>query len=421
MNLFGGVIPITGITFLMFSIFAIIAVGFALGRITIKGISLGDAGVFLVALLFGCLFYGVLDSQLTVKLGLVSVSYISNALKSVENLGLILFVTSVGFIAGPKFFGNFKKNFKSYVVLALVVIISGGLAAAGCILFGRTVIGAENPDELTAMVVGILAGALTSTPAFSASKEAVGSALESTVATGYGIAYIFGVIGVVLFVQLIPKIVRANMDVEREKLLASSAPTEKNEAKKKTGKLFEIDGHGFAAFALAAIIGTFVGMIKIPLTSAGLSGTCFSLTTTGGCLLTSLVFGHFSHVGPVSIMPKDDTLKIFKELGLILFLAGAGVAGGAKFVDLFKPEYFIYGIIMTILPMIVGYFFAKYVLKLSLLNNLGSLTGAMTSTPALGTLIGVSKTDDVASAYAATYPIALITVVLVSQLIVILL
>ena len=65
MNLFGGVIPITGITFLMFSIFAIIAVGFALGRITIKGISLGDAGVFLIALLFGCIFYEALDSQLT--------------------------------------------------------------------------------------------------------------------------------------------------------------------------------------------------------------------------------------------------------------------------------------------------------------------------------------------------------------------
>ena len=421
MNLFGGVIPITGITFLMFSIFAIIAVGFALGRITIKGISLGDAGVFLVALLFGCLFYGALDSQLTVKIGLISESYTSSALKIVENLGLVLFVTSVGFIAGPKFFGNFKKNFKSYVVLALVVILAGGLAAAGCILFGRTVIGTDNPDELTAMIVGILAGALTSTPAFSASKEAVGGALESTVATGYGIAYIFGVIGVVLFVQLVPKIVRANMDVEREKLLASSsASAEKNETKNKAGKIFEIDGHGFAAFALAAIVGIFIGMIKIPLTSAGLSGTCFSLTTTGGCLLTSLVFGHFANIGPVSIMPKENTLKIFKELGLILFLAGAGVAGGAKFIELFKPEYFIYGMIMTIVPMIAGFFFAKYVLKLSLLNNLGSLTGAMTSTPALGTLIGVSKTDDVASAYAATYPIALISVVLISQLLVIL-
>jgi putative transport protein len=44
----------------------------------------------------------------------------------------------------------------------------------------------------------------------------------------------------------------------------------------------------------------------------------------------------------------------------------------------------------------------------------------MTSTPALGTLIKVSKTEDVAAAYAATYPIALIAVVLVSQFLVIL-
>ena len=101
-------------------------------------------------------------------------------------------------------------------------------------------------------------------------------------------------------------------------------------------------------------------------------------------------------------------------------IVGAGIAGGAEFIELFKFSYFIYGMIITIVPMIAGYLFAKYILKLSMLNNLGSLTGAMTSTPALGTLIGVAKTDDVASAYAATYPIALIAVVLVSQFIVIL-
>ena len=211
------------------------------------------------------------------------------------------------------------------------------------------------------------------------------------------------------------------MDAERAKLTeASGAKGGEEKKEKKKLKLLDLDGHGFAAFALAAIVGTFVGMIKIPLSAEGLSGTCFSLTTTGGCLLTSLIFGHFAHIGPVNVTPKDSTLKIFKELGLILFLVGAGVAGGAKFVELFKFSYFIYGIIMTVVPMIVGFLFAKYVLKLSLLNNLGSLTGAMTSTPALGTLIGVSKTDDVASAYAATYPIALIAVVLVSQFLVIL-
>jgi len=72
---------------------------------------------------------------------------------------------------------------------------------------------------------------------------------------------------------------------------------------------------------------------------------------------------------------------------------------------------------MTLVPMLLGYVFAALVLKLSVFNSLGSICGGMTSTPALGTLINVTKTDDVASAYAATYPIALVMVVLMSQFI----
>jgi putative transport protein len=206
------------------------------------------------------------------------------------------------------------------------------------------------------------------------------------------------------------------MDEERAKLIIKSDKEEGKSSK----KLFVIDHLGFAGFSLAAILGTLIGQIKIPLTSAGLQGTCFSLTTTGGCLLMSLILGHFGKIGPVQIIPTTSTLKLFRELGLVLFLVGAGIPGGAEFVANFDPMYFVYGIVMTVLPLIVGYLFAKYVLKLSLLNNLGSITGGMTSTPALGTLIGVSGTEDVAAAYAATYPIALITVVLVSQFVIIL-
>jgi len=161
-------------------------------------------------------------------------------------------------------------------------------------------------------------------------------------------------------------------------------------------------------------------MIKIPLSSKGLDGTTFSLTTTGGCLLASLVFGHFGRVGNINIMPSVTTLKVFRELGLVLFLTGAGISGGARFVQEFKIDYFVYGMIMTIVPMIIGFIFAKYILKISLLNILGSITGGMTSTPALGTLIHVAETEDVAAAYAATYPIALVAVVFASQFIIIL-
>ncbi|MDE5945808.1 MAG: permease [Oscillospiraceae bacterium] len=406
MNLFGGVVSITAITYLMFTVFAIAAVGYAFGRITIKGISLGTAGVFIVALLYGCFFYNGLADSLTITKDGITATYLSNALKIVENMGLVLFVTSVGFIAGPNFFGNFKKNFKSYVVLALVIILMGGLSCAGCVLIGKNFTDLS-VEELTAMLVGLLSGSLTSTPAFSAAKATVANeALADMVTVGHGIAYLFGVIGVVLFVQLIPKMMNVDMAEERKKLVVADTGDKKKEYK---GKLIEMDEFGFMPFALAAVLGIFVGSINIG---------SFSLTTTGGCLLVSLLFGHFARFGAISVTPKTSTLKVFRELGLMLFLIGAGVAGGAKFVEYFQAVYFIYGIIMTLVPMIVGFLFAKYVLKLSILNNLGSITGGMTSTPALGTLINTAGTENVASAYAATYPVALIAVVLVSQLLI---
>ena len=421
MNLFGGVIPVTGISFLMLCIFGILFAGYALGRITIKGVSLGDAGVFVVALLFGALLIGPLESQMIIKGETETVNFLEKALEVVEQLGLILFVTSVGFIAGPKFFGNMKRNFKSYVLLGLVIIVAGGLSAALCIGMGEAIGYGSNIETragFTAMIVGLLSGSLTSTPAFSAAKATVDPSLTSLVSVGHGIAYIFGVIGVVLFVQLVPKVMKADMDLERSKLVVKE---EKAEVKKTfTGTLLKLDDHGFGVFALAAVLGTIVGKIKIPLSSAGLEGTCFSLTTTGGCLLVALILGHFGRIGKLSMMPDQHTLKLFRELGLVLFLVGAGIPGDADFVENFDIMYFVYGIIMTVLPMIIGFIFAKYVLKLSLLNNLGSLTGGMTSTPALGTLINVAKTEDVAAAYAATYPVALIAVVLVSQFLIIL-
>lgn len=419
MSLFGGVISISNLSTLLFVVFTVLMLGYALGRITIKGISLGDAGVFIVALLIGALCFKMNELGQLVFFASTKPYDFSSGLSLIESLGLILFVTSVGYIAGPKFFGNFKRNFKSYVLLGVIIILAGGLAAAGCIGLGEVIgYGAtiKEQDGFVAMIVGLLSGSLTSTPAFSAAKATVAPEYTSLVSVGHGIAYIFGVVGVVLFVQLIPKLSKANMDEERAKLVVKTEESKKSFV----GKIFEIDHMGIAGFALAALLGTLIGQIKIPLSSAGLDGTCFSLTTTGGCLLTSLVLGHFGRIGRVSVMPASTTLKLFRELGLVLFLVGAGIPGGAEFVENFDPMYFVYGIIMTIVPLIIGYLFAKYVLKLSLLNNLGSITGGMTSTPALGTLIGVSGTEDVAAAYAATYPIALIAVVLVSQFLIIL-
>lgn len=402
MSLLGGLLSVKAVTFLSFSVFLIAAVGYLLGKITIKGVNLGTAGVFIVALLYGCFFNDALSAQLIAK-G-TEVSFSGDALKIVENVGLIFFVTSVGFIAGPNFFGNLKKNLKSYVFLGLVVIVSSAVVCVACILIGEN-FSDLNHDEFTAMMVGLLSGSLTSTPAFSATKAAVAPELEDLVSVGHGISYLFGVVGVVLFVQIVPKMLKANMEEEVKKITIVTD----NKDEKKAQKLIEMDEFGFMVFSLAAIIGVMVGAIKY---------NNFSLTTTGGCLLVSLVFGHFGKIGRISLMPSVATLKVLRELGLMLFLIGAGVAGGAKFVEYFEGIYFIYGVIMTVIPMFAGYFAARYILKLPLLNNLGSLTGGMTSTPALGTLINTAGSEEVATSYAATYPIALVSIVIASQLII---
>ena len=403
MVLFGGVLSIKAVTFLTFSVFGIAALGYLLGKITVKGVNLGTAGVFIMALVYGVFLYQHLGGQLQVN----EVTFVKDALKIVENVGLVLFVTAVGYIAGPNFFRNLKKNFKSYIVLGLIIILSAGLSAIAVLFIGGRFTDLPK-EEFKAIVVGLLSGSLTSTPAFSAAKEAIvayGDNLDSLVAVGNGIAYLFGVIGVVLFVQLVPRFEKADMEAERAKLTVSA------EEKKKEGpaKLTELDPFGFCAFSIAAVLGMILGSVKV----AG-----FSLTVTGGCIIMALVLGHFGRIGKISIMPKTTTLRVFRELGLMLFLIGAGVAGGASFIQYFKPIYFVYGIFMTLIPMVIGFIFAKFVLKLPLLNNLGSITGGMTSTPALGTLIATAGTEDVASAYAATYPIALISIVITAKLII---
>ncbi len=370
----------------LLAVFLIAALGYFIGGIRIKGIELGTAGVLLVALVFG--HFGVEIPSI------------------IRNFGLALFVCSVGFIAGPKFFRDFKSNAASYILLGFLIILSGGICAVLVSL-----IGGIRPE----LSVGLLTGALTSTPGLAAAQEAAGE-LADLATTGYAIAYPFGVIGVVLFVQLVPRIMKVDMAEERAHFEAAHTA----KIKRYDGWLFKFDQGGFFAFMIAVVLGILLGNVHVPLPG----GASFSLGTTGGPLIMGLLFGHFAHVGHLDLTVPVEELKTFRELGLMLFLIGAGVSGGAGFVDTLKKEgviLFVYGAIMTLVPMFVGFFVAKKVLKLRLLNNLGSITGGMTSTPALGTLISVAKTDDVASAYAATYPIALVAVVLCAQFIVILL
>lgn len=365
-------------------VFLVALIGYLVGSIKIRGVELGTAGILLVALVFGHFGFEVPDL--------------------VRELGLICFVTSVGFIAGPKFFRNFKLNAKSYILLGLIIIAMGAVTTCAVILLTGT------PTDVT---VGMMAGALTSTPGLAAAIDATASNAASV---GYGIAYPFGVVGVVLFVQLVPKFLKTDMAAERAKFEAAANVDVEEYHKTKKEELFYADSMGFFPFAVAVAAGIVLAKIVIPLPG----GAEFSLGTSGGPLIAGLILGHFGHFGKLSVQVEKHVLECLREFGLALFLIGAGVEAGAGFIEILKEQglvLFLYGALITLIPMLIGYFFAVKVLKLSLFNALGSICGGMTSTPALGTLIRVTETDDVASAYAATYPVALVFVVLACQFI----
>ncbi len=419
-----GIANILNISAFFVTLFVIVALGYGLGRITIKGVNLGTAGVFLIAILIGFLCTLIpqdltilgafhLQGEILDKANKVVVQSASKNLpyfKSVlQNVGLVLFVGSVGFIAGPKFFRDLKKNFKTYILMGVVIILAGTAVAVAFSFL--------TSPEFSA---GVLSGALTSTPGYSAALEVAGE-LEGLVTLGHAIAYPFGVIGVVLFVQLMPKFMKADMNYERSLLTAEILESKEKKSEK---KLIKCDDFGLMPLAFAIVCGLLLGAIKIPLTGAGYNGACFSLGTTGGVLIMCLVFGHFGRIGRLSLEVPVYSAKVLRELGLMLFLIGAGVDGGVSLVSQVQQAGggvivvwgLLGGVIMTIVPMVVGFFLGKKVLKLPLLNNLGSITGGMTSTPALGTLVNTAETDDVAGAYASTYPIALVLIVLACSL-----
>lgn len=169
-----------------FALFLIVALGFMLGRIKVRGVSLDVSAVIFIALLFG--HFGV------------------SIPKELGNFGLVLFIFTIGIQAGPGFFDSFRSKGKTLILITLLIIASASLTAIGL----KYAFDIETPS-----IVGLIAGALTSTPGLAVAIDSTNSPLASI---AYGIAYPFGVIGVILFVKLLPKLLRVDLEKEARQL-----------------------------------------------------------------------------------------------------------------------------------------------------------------------------------------------------------
>lgn len=180
-------------------LFVVLGLGYLIGNLGIGPIKPGPVtGVLIAGLLFGAAGVGGEESRAT-------------------TLGFMLFIYSVGLQAGPRFFSVVLEDGTRYVLLVLVT----GLSAVATVLLVGAQLGI--PKTLAA---GVLAGALTSTPTLAAAQDAVESGMAPVppgmsqaemlddVAVGYAIAYLFGMIGLLALVRLVPIALRVDLAKE---------------------------------------------------------------------------------------------------------------------------------------------------------------------------------------------------------------
>ena len=525
----------------MLVLFAILALGRWVGGWSIRRISLGTAGVFFVALVFGHFGFSVP--------------------KAAMDLGLLLFVYAVGLQAGPRFFRTFARQGRQFVAIAVATVGTGALV---------TVIVARLWHLPFDLAVGLYTGATTCTPALAAAVDAVGRIFPgqtATVSVGYGVGYPVGVVGVVLLIQLLPRLLHRNlredearwqaeqrseqpellvkqfrvtnpncdtillrdvnphrmsranisrvrhddqvfaaapdtvlhcgdivmvvgpgeelekmrlvlgeetsvpMDVNTNVMAADVDVMESSLVGKSLAELrvwerysivitrirrqgleltptgpstlemgdnvrvvgeetavaqftqliggdpHKIDEVNMLPFLIGLVLGIALG--DLPLTLS--NGIVIRLGSAGGAFIVSLLVGHFGRIGPLRLYVPAAAKNLSRELGLMLFLAGAGTTAGSHLVEVIRQQgmgVFVAGAIITVVSVAVGLVLMVRYLRMNTLTMLGALSGCMTNSASLGVAAAQSQTDIPTLAYASVYPVALIFKILIVQILV---
>jgi putative transport protein len=170
-------------------------------------------------------------------------------------------------------------------------------------------------------------------------------------------------------------------------------------------------------FLVGLLLGILLGSIPIQLPN----GLELRLGAAGGAFIVSLVVGHFGGLGPLRLYVPAAAKNLARELGLMLFLAGAGVNAGSNFVEILLqqgPSLLIGGAMVTTVSVAAGLILMHRIYRMNLLATMGSLTACMTNPPGLGAANTQTESELPTLSYASVYPAALIFKILLAQLLV---
>ena len=110
---------------------------------------------------------------------------------------------------------------------------------------------------------------------------------------------------------------------------------------------------------------------------------------------------------------------MLREIGLAMFLAAVGIGAGDGFVDAIVGggyKWIGYGVIITVLPLVLVALLARLKFKLNYYTIMGLMAGSMTDPPALGFASASSGNDMPAVSYATVYPVVMFLRVVTAQL-----
>ncbi len=424
--------------------------GMLFGRIKFGKFNFGVSGTLFTGLVLGWWIYkygkGIPEASTGFKAAQKMIA--SNVIpKDFFYLFLILFVAAVGLLAAKDMGVVLKKYGAKFVILGILITFLGAGAT-----YGMTVI-SEGSDPYE--VAGVYTGALTSSPGLAAAIETAkehatgkvdefdtASAIEKQkllktldieiteeeaanyvltseqknqfiknaeagIGVGHAIGYPFGVLIVIIAVNFFPKIFGINVDEEMK-----MHKREMQEARNASGgKQIETVDFDLIAFTFACFFGYTIGKIQVYLGPLGY----FSLGSTGGVLIGSLLLGYIGKIGPMNFRMNNKILGIIRQLSLAFFLAIVGLRYGYKVFDsLFGSGAYlaVVSLVVGVVAMLVGFFIGRYVLKINWIMLSGAICGGMTSTPGLGAAIEAVGSEEPAAGYGATYPFALLSMVI---------
>jgi putative transport protein len=167
--------------------------------------------------------------------------------------------------------------------------------------------------------------------------------------------------------------------------------------------------------AFGIVVGLFIGTLSV--TVGGLS---LGLGSAGGLLVSGLFIGYKRSMRPTFGQLPEATRWFLMEFGLLLFMAGVGMRAGSGILDTIAQNgatLILAGICVTVIPIFVGYFVGRKILKISPALIFGAITGAMTSGAALSVVIKNAKSPVPALGYTGTYAFANVLLVIAGSLI----